>query len=144
MAQDNILLSQYLTQPVVRQRNSVGLNAWAASMSAEAIPDPAEDPWVQQRIVAEQIPQALDMYTMRTLAYFLQDPATVTNVRQYLNPYNDDATEVALSSQIDGVIAGFMPRFAATSVSKDQVNNWYTQNGFTEPPPASKAPPPLP
>jgi hypothetical protein len=130
MAQDNILLSNYLTQTVVRQRNAVGLNAWASSFTAEAFPPFPDDPWVEQRIVAEQIPQALDNYVSRTLAYFLQDPATVTNILQYLNQWNDEATEVSLSSQIDSVIAGFMPRFAASTVSKDQVANWYTQNGI--------------
>jgi hypothetical protein len=145
---DNVLLSQYFTQPVVRQRNSVGLNGWAASMAAEAFPTFPDDPWVEQRIVAEQIPQALDNFVMRTLAYFQQDPATVANILLYLNSFNDQTTEETLSTEIDAVVAAFMPRFAKVAVSKDQIANWYTQNGITvkkgEPasaPPIPAAPP---
>jgi hypothetical protein len=131
MAQDNTLLAQYFDQPVVRKRNSVGLNGWAASMAAEAFPTFPDDAWVEQRIVAEQIPQQLDNYTQRTLAYFQQDPATVSNILLYLNSFNDQATEETLSTEIDAVVSAFMPRFAAVTVSKDQISNWYTQNGIT-------------
>lgn len=131
MAQDNTLLAQYFDQPVVRKRNSVGLNGWAASMAAEAFPTFPDDVWVEQRIVAEQMPQMLDSYATRTLAYFLQDPATVNNILLYLNSFNDQTTEETLSTEIDAVVSAFMPRFAAVTVSKDQISNWYTQNGIT-------------
>jgi len=134
MAADNILLSQYLTQQVVRQRNSVGLIEWAGTVTAEAIPTTKpNEAWVKQRIVAERIPQSPDNYTQRTLAYFLQDSTTTTNIRQYLNAFNDDPTEVALAAQVNTVIVDFMPRFAATDVTDQQVQQWYDSNGFGTP-----------
>jgi hypothetical protein len=68
------------------------------------------------------------------LSYFLQDPATQTNIRDYLNMWNDEAKETALAGQIEGVISGFVPRFADTDVSDAQVAQWYTDNGFATTP----------
>jgi len=131
---DNILLSQYLMESVVKRRNSVGLIEWAGSVTAQSIPTTKPDTaWVQQRLVAERIPQQPDGYTQRTLAYFLQDPTTQTNIREYLNSFNDDATEVALGAQINSVITAFMPRFAASDVTDQQVQQWYDSNGFGTP-----------
>jgi len=133
-AQNNILLSQYLVEAVVKRRNSVGLIEWAASVTAQQIPATKPDTaWVQQYIVAGYIPQQPDNYTQQTLAYFLQDPTTQTNIREYLNSFNDETTEVALGAQINSVITAFMPRFAATVVSSQQVQDWYNANGFGTP-----------
>jgi hypothetical protein len=66
----------------------------------------------------------------RTMSYFLQDPATQTNIRQYLNAWNDEATETALAGQIEGIIGSFMPRFADIDVSDAQAADWLAQNGF--------------
>ena len=84
---------------------------------------------MKTRIVAERIPQQIDSYVMRTMGYFMQDPASVTNIWQFLN-YNDDATEVALSGQIESIIAAFMPRFSDIDVTDDQKNKWLTDHGF--------------
>jgi len=130
MAQNNILLNQYRTAPAVQQRNSIGLNAWAGATAIIPIPGTKpEADWVRARIVAERIPQMIDTYTQRTLGYFLQDPATVTNIWEFL-AFNDEATEVSLSSQVESMIAAFMPRFSAIDVTQQQVTDWYTNNGF--------------
>jgi hypothetical protein len=84
------------------------------------------------RIVAERIPAQPQNYMDRTMSYFLQDPATQTNIRQYLHPFNDEATETALAGQIEGIIGSFMPRFADIDVSDAQAAEWLTQNGFPQ------------
>lgn len=128
---DYRLLADYPKQQVVRDRNYVGLDQWAAYTATLEIPTAKPDAdWVRMRMVAERIPQQLDSYVQRTLSYFLQDPATQTNIRQYLNAYNDEATETALASQIEGVIGTFMPRFAAMEINDTQVDQWYADNGF--------------
>jgi len=130
MAQNNILLDQYRTSQAVSKRNAVGLNAWAGYTAN--LPIPATEPdtdWVRARIVAERIPQAMDSYVARTMGYFMQDPATNTNIWQFIN-FNNEATEVALSSQVEQIIGGFMPRFAAMDVTQSQVDAWYEANGF--------------
>lgn len=133
MAVDNTLQSKYLTRPVVRQRNSVTLINWSAYGSQIAIPDPADDAWVRARVVAEAIPLALDSYVTQTLSYFLQDSVTQTNILQFISEDNDSATEVALSGQNDSVAAAFMPRFAQTVVSDQQVSDWRTRNNAPAP-----------
>jgi hypothetical protein len=132
MAQNNILLNQYRTAPAVQQRNAVGLNQWAGATAIIAIPGtkPAAD-WVRARLVAERIPSAIDAYVQRTIGYFLQDPATTTNIWEFLN-FGNEATEVSLSSQVEAIINAFMPRFAAVDVSQSQVDQWYADNGFAE------------
>ncbi len=130
MAQNNILIEQYRTSPAVAKRNAAGLNAWAGSVTAQAIPGTKPDEvWVKTRIVAERIPQQIDSYVSRTMGYFMQDPATVTNIWQFLN-YNNDATDVALSGQIESIIAAFMPRFSDIDVTDAQAVEWLTNHGF--------------
>lgn len=131
---DNTLLSKYVTRPVVRQRNSVTLINWSAYGSQTAIPSPAEDDWVRARVLAEAIPLTLDFYVTQTLAYFLQDTITQTNIKQFISEDNDDATEVSLASQNDSIAAAFMPRFAKTVVTDQQVADWRKRNDAPAPP----------
>lgn len=135
---DNTLQSKYLTRPIVRQRNSVTLVNWSAYGSQTSIPDPAEDAWVRARVVAEAIPLALDSYVTQTLAYFLQDSITQTNILQFISEDNDAVTETALSGQNDSIAAAFMPRFANTTVSDQQVTTWRERNNAPAPPPGQK------
>jgi len=129
MAQNNILIEQYRTSPAVMKRNAAGLNAWAGSVTAQVIPPAPDEVWVKTRIVAERIPQQIDAYVSRTMGYFMQDPATVTNIWEFLN-YNNDAKEVALSGQIESIIAAFMPRFADIDVTDQQAADWKTAHGI--------------
>jgi hypothetical protein len=138
MSQDNILQSQYLTRPVVRQRNSVTLVSWSGYVSALAIPSPADDAWVRQRVLAEQIPLQLEYQITNTLVYFLQDTTTQTNILQFISQDNDNATEVALASQNDSIIAAFAPRYANTVITEDQVEKWRDQNNAPAPPPGQQ------
>ena len=120
----DLLVAQYPKQQVVRDRNYSGLLGWAASVSAQAVPsDPAEG-WVRLRIIADRIPAQTANYVERTLSYFVQDPTTATNIREYLSEWNDEAAEAALSAQIAGVIGAFMPRFALLEVSDADVQSW--------------------
>jgi len=131
MALDNITISKYLQRSVVRQRNSVTLAQWAGYIATEAIPSPADDSWVRERIVAESIPIQLDTYTLQTLTYFLQDPSTVSNILQFISEDNDTATEQTLSTDNQSICDTFMPRFAQATVTDDQVTAWRTQNNAT-------------
>jgi hypothetical protein len=130
-ASDYTLLAEYVRQPVVKDRNYVGLANWAASVTAQPIPtEQPDEEWVKARIVAERFPAQPQNYVDRTISYFLQDPATQTNIRTYLNAWNTEAAETSIAAQIDGVITAFMPRFADIDVTSAQVEQWLADNGF--------------
>jgi hypothetical protein len=136
---DNVLTSKYLTRQVVKQRNSVTLAKWSASEVAQPIPSPADDAWVRLRVVGESIPLSLDSTTTQTLGYFLQDPATSTNILEFISEDNDSATENSLAAQNDSIVSGFMPRYANTTVSDQQVAQWRERNDSPAPAPGVKA-----
>jgi len=92
----------------------------------------------RERLVAERIPVQTANYVDRTMSYFMQDDVAQTNIRQFLNPWNDEATEVSLSAQNELIIDRFMPRFAKTDVSDEQVQAWYDANGFATAPVAAR------
>lgn len=131
MPQNDVLISQYAKQQVVRDRNSNSLLTWSAYVANEQIPieKPSED-WVRVRLVAERMPQQTASYVERTLSYFQMDPNCVTNIRQFLSEWNDEATETALSQQNEGIIGGFISKFASLDVSDEQVQAWYAAHGF--------------
>ena len=132
---DYRLIAQYPKSAVCRDRNLGGLVEWAGYTAALPIPpEKPDEAWVRARVVAEQIPLQSSMYVDRTISYFMQDPQTQDNVRDYLSEWLDEAQETALSAQIQSVIGAFMPRFAAIDVSDAQVAQWYTDNGFADPP----------
>jgi hypothetical protein len=131
-ASDYTLLAKYPQQAVVKERNYLGLINWASYTATLPIPgEKPDETWVKARIVAERIPAQPQNYMDRTMSYFLQDPATQTNIRQYLHPFNDEATETSLAAQIEGVIGAFMPRFADIDVTDEQKDKWLTDHGFT-------------
>ena len=123
-ASDYRLLAEYPRQQVVKDRNYNGLNNWAYGVAILPVPDPPGIAWVKQRIVAERFPAQPVSYVERTLSYFLQDSATQTNVREYLNAFNTEAVEVSLAGQIEAVILAFIPRFAEIDVTDQQANDW--------------------
>jgi hypothetical protein len=133
MALDNTLQSKYLTRSVVKQRNSVTLLGWADYTATEAIPSPADDAWVRLRVVAEAIPLALDFYTTQTLGYFLQDTATQSNILQFISEDNDSATEQTLATTNQTICDTFMPRYALTTVTQQQIDDWRTKNNAPAP-----------
>lgn len=137
-AADNTLLAKYVKEQVVKDRNYVGLNNWSAYTSTLPVDSPS-DAWIKARIVAERFPSQPDSYVQRTLSYFLQDPATQTNIRQYLSAFNDEAQETALSAQVESVIGTFMPRFSDIDVTDAQVEAWRTEHGIPIPPLARTA-----
>ena len=125
---NNIIIARYLQRAVVRQRNLVTLAQWSASVVAETIPSPVDDDWIRQRIVAEQTPSQLDNVTQQTMGYFLQDPGTVSDILQFISEDNDTDVETTLSTTNASICATFMPRFAADTVTAQQVTDWRTQN----------------
>jgi hypothetical protein len=133
MSQDNTLYNKYLTRPVVRQRNSVTLVAWAAYETAVAVPATPDDAWIRVRIVAENVPLQLDFMTTQTLTYFLQDPTTQTNLRQFISEDNTSDEEVSLSDQNSSIVSAFMQRYADTTVSPQQVTAWRDKYGYPAP-----------
>jgi hypothetical protein len=139
MATDNTLVAKYLQRGVVRQRNSVTLAEWAAFIAAEDIPSPVTADWVRQRVVGESIPLQLDAYTTQTMTFFMQDPGTVSNILQFISEDNDSATEQSLSTSNASICSTFMSRFALSTVTDQQVNDWCTRNNVPVP---SAAPPP--
>jgi hypothetical protein len=142
---DYLLMAQYPKAVVVRDRNYGGLIAWAAYITAQPIPATRpEQIWVEQYILAGRIPTQATVYVERTIGYFLQDPTTQTNIRQYLSQWNDESAEVALSDQISAVLSGFMPAFAAGEISQSEVDQWYLDHGFDTAPLAAAAAAPRP
>jgi hypothetical protein len=128
---NDVLFAQYPKQQVVRDRNSSALLRWAAYISAGAIPATKPDEaWVRDRLVADRMPQSIDGYVQRTISYFVQDPAVTASVYEWLNAFNSPDIEDQLTVKNDAIIGAFMPRFALTDVSEQQVQDWYTTNGF--------------
>ena len=130
MASD-VLIAQYPKQACVRDRNYSSLLRWAAYVSAQEIPStkpPVSD--VRLRIVADRMPGQIDSYVTRTLPYFMQDPGVLGRLNDCLNAFNTDEIEADLSTLNGTTIGYFMPRFALTDVTDDQVNAWYIENGY--------------
>lgn len=125
---NNIIVSRYLGRAVVRQRNSVTLAQWSASTVALPTPTPASDDFVRQQVVAQSIPSNLDTFTTQTIGYFLQDPATVADILQFISEDNDDTVEDNLSTVNAAICATFMPRFAQSTVTPQQITDWRTEN----------------
>lgn len=130
MAVDNVLVSRYLSQQVVRQRNSITLNQWAAYTGTLPIPQDPDDNWIRSRVIAEQIPLSLDQTVQQTLAYFLQDPAVVENIAKFISPDNDTATEQDLAAKNQNIVGTFMPRYAMSVVNAMQIQQWREKNGL--------------
>jgi hypothetical protein len=130
---DNTMQAKYLTRQVVKQRNSVTLVAWAAYRATEPIPATPDDAWIRQRVVAENIPMGLDYIVNSTLAYFLQDPATSDSIRGFISEDNTESEEQTLAQSNDGIVGAFMPRYAQSTVSDQQVEAWRERNNVPAP-----------
>jgi len=130
-----LLLAKYPQQAHVRERNLVALLSWAAARTKEAAPTAdTPDAAIRLRIFAERILSQVDLYVQRTMAYCLQDQRTLNNIRQYLNPFNDDATEDSLAVELAAIISDFAPALAEIEVPDAQVAAWKTDRGLTQPP----------
>lgn len=125
---NNPIVSQYLTQQIVRQRNSVTLNSWASYVATSPIPTNPDDAWIRLRIVADNIPRSIDNNVNQTLCYFLQDPAVSDNVNPWISAFNSTEVEQDLSSQNQTICGTFMPRYAAATVSQQQIDQWRKDN----------------
>lgn len=133
---NNLTQSKYFSVPVVKERNSITINNWAAYVSETDIPAEPTDDWIRQRIQADNAPRMLAGMTQDTLAYFLQNQITQVNIQQFLSPYNDDTTEVSLAAQNDSILAAFAPQWCQTTISDAQVAQWRESNNKPAPPPA--------
>ena len=126
---DNTLHARYFDRDAVKKRNKVTLTAWSASFSAQAVPSSPDDAWVRQRVLAENMPLSLDSAVNQTLAYFLQDPSTTTNIVGFLSEDNTSDQETVLSGANDSICSAFMQRYADATVTDAQVQAWKDRNG---------------
>ena len=130
------LFAQFPRQQICRDRQYSGLLRWSAFIGASALPPPPAQPSeqdVKNHIVAERIPAAVDSYVQSTLALTVADPGIQTNIRQHLNGFNDEATEVAMDAQVDAALGAAMPRYADAIITQTEVDRWLQENGYTTP-----------
>jgi hypothetical protein len=57
----------------------------------------------------------------------------VSNILQFISEDNDTPTEESLSTTNASICSTFMPRFALSTVTAQQVDDWCTQNDVTPP-----------
>ena len=129
------LYAQFPNSMVCRQRQYAGLLRWSAYEMALPIPATKPDEeFVRQRIVAERIPVNADVHVQQTMSYVLATPDIQTNIRQHLSQYNDDGVEAAMDLQVDAALSATLPAYCRTQVNQQQIDDWYANNGFAEPP----------
>jgi hypothetical protein len=131
-------IAAYPRSQVCNDRLYSRLLSWAGYITALPMPPTGEPPdveWVRQRVLAERTPMNATYYVPQIAPYTLESPDVSVNVRQMLNAYNDEAAEASLASYIDTSLATVMPKFAAATVSDQDVDNWLESNGYPEEPP---------
>lgn len=112
------------------------LISWASYTVSLPLPptDIAPDPdWVRQRLLAERMPLYASTYVYQVMPYLLEVPNVTQDIRNHLNAFNDEATEATLVNEIDAGLAVIMPKFAAATVSDQEVANWCAKNGYPLP-----------
>jgi hypothetical protein len=132
-------VAQFPRQPVCNDRVYSRLLSWAAYITAQPLPPvdtPPDEAWVQQRILAERVPAQGYQMISTVSPYLLEVPNVTQNIRDHLNAWNDEATETTLAADIDTSLAVVMPKYAAATVSEQDVDNWLERNGY---PPLSTA-----
>ena len=130
-------VAQFPRQPCCQDRVYSRLLSWAAYTTSLPLPpaDTApEKAWVQQRALAERLPQQATMLVAQIIPYLLETPNITQDIRAHLNAWNDEATETGLAAEIDTGLAVVMPKYAAIAVGDQEVANWCERNGY--PPPA--------
>jgi len=130
-------VAQYPRQQICIDRAFSRLLSWAAYITAQALP-PAGDPpakdWVQQRVLAERTPAYANLYVGQVVPYLLEIPNITNGIRDALNAWNDEATEATIITDLDSAMAVVMPKYAAATVSDQEVANWCDRNGYPHPP----------
>jgi hypothetical protein len=139
MASDNECVAAFPRSPICQDRIYARVLSWAAYITAQPLPPTDEAPekaWVQQRVTAEQAPALLStgMMVQRLAPYLLETPGIQQKVRMHLSPWNNDADEATLTSDLDSAMAVVMPEYAAATVSDSEVANWCDRNGYPRPP----------
>jgi hypothetical protein len=130
-------IAAYPRSQVCNDRLYSRLLSWAAYITALPMPptDTAPDvEWVRQRILAERTPANATYYVPQISPYTLEEPDVATNIRQMLNAYNSEAQETSLVSFIDSALAVVMPKYAAATITDQQVAEWCERNGYPVPP----------
>ena len=127
------LYAEFPQSVTCRKRQYSGLLRWSAYIKAGAFPtDKPTETWVEQWLVAERIPINAEVHVQQTMSYMVASPDIQTNMRQHLNPYNDETTEASMDAQVDTAISTSMPAYCHTQVSQQQIDQWYADNGFTK------------
>jgi len=129
-------IAQYPRQQICLDRAFARLLAWASYITAQPMPPTGTAPdkaWVQQRVLAERTPVMANAYVSQIVPYLLEIPNITNDIRTALSIWNDESTEVALSSELDSALAVVMPKYAAATVSDQDVANWCDRNGYPRP-----------
>lgn len=132
-------VAQFPRQPCCNDRIYSRLISWAGYISALSLPPtdtPPDEGWVQQRILADRVPANGYQYVTTVSPYLLETPDITARIREHLNAWNDEATETSLAADIDSGLAVVMPKFAAATVSEQDLDNWLERNGYPLPPSA--------
>lgn len=127
------LYAQIPKQQICLDRQYSALLRWAAYIGA--LPIPTEKPsvdWVEQRIVASQIPIQTNTYVNNTIGYTVESQDVQTNIHDFLNSFPSPAVAAAMDANVDSALAVGMPMFCATYVTDQSVQQWYQDNGFGE------------
>jgi hypothetical protein len=136
MASQDECVARFPGQQICVQRSYSRLLAWAAYTAAlpppptDTAPDPAA---VKQRITAERTPMQANVYSAQLGPFLMEEPLMTGRVREHLSEWNDEATETALSADIDTAFAAVMPRFAEAVVSDADATAWCDKHGYPSP-----------
>jgi len=112
------------------------LLSWASYITAQPLPPTDTAPeiaFVQQRILAERVPIYANTYQNQVAPYLLEIPNITQDIRNHLNAYNDEAMEQTISGEMQSSMAVVMPKYAAATVSNQEVANWCEKNGYPIP-----------
>jgi hypothetical protein len=129
-------VAQFPRQQVCNDRVYSRLLSWAAYITAQPLPPvdtPPDAAWVQQRVLAERVPVNATMYQAQVSPYLMEIPNITDRIRDHLNAWNNEATETTLASDIDTSLAVVMPKYAAATVTQQDVDNWLDRNGYPVP-----------
>jgi hypothetical protein len=136
MAADFELLPLYGQQPVVRNRTLAALTFWGGQWINEVPPTekPAAD-WVKKRILADRVTRNPSGYLDMSMNYYSQQDAIQVRMRDLMDGFPTEAERTEFTNTLmvpaTQVVMG---QIAEVDVTDSSVDQWYTDNGFNEPP----------
>lgn len=122
------LYAQFPKQQISKDRQYSALLRWAAFIDNAGPPDPVTDAWIEQKIIAERVPQSPDQHVLLTMPYMIQIPDIQTNIREHMHPFATDGAKVSLDAQVDSALAVVMPKFCTARVTQQEIDQWRAEN----------------